>query len=284
MNREKLRNRKKIAKQKNLRNQKIEKLKQQAKELKQKIKKQTIDNIKNICIKNLKYVGSILNFLAPFVLSACITFGVFKLFGGGNPVVKDDITKYKKYSLSYQTNGNIEAYENYEENYWYSTELPENMLMLYYPWTLNDNGTYSRIIREYNVDNLQTTDLYKAILAQDVDYIINTFGNYKESQETSNHLYDNNDGYVVEANINIFDKGDFIKYSESDLKNILITISEIVIALGSAGIITKKRNFKLGSSIRRINNRYIITPISPLKQELKATKKKILTLEKGGKI
>lgn len=271
----------KLQKKRKIQQAQLKNLEIQAKALEEKINKQRKENIKNSCIKNLKIFGSFCNYIAPYILAGTITFTGFKVFAGGNPIVKDDIVKYKKYTLSYQTDKEINANETYEENYWFSDTLPSNELTLYYPWTANDDGTYSRIIREYNIGPLKTTDLYNAILEQNIDYILETFSDYNEEKETSNYIYDN-DGFIIDASINMFDKEDIIKYSESDLKNILITISEIAITIAAGLIINKVRDFDLSYSVTRIKDRYRITSIEPLQNQLNSINNKILSLKRGG--
>lgn len=266
----------------------LEELKLKALELESRIIEQKKENFKQLNIRNLKIFANACNFAAPFVISAGITVGVFRLFGGGLPFHSDEITKYKAYNLDFQTDGYVTMDDEYRTNRWFDDSLPSNTLVVYTPWEEQD-GKYVRFKREYDIGKLTTIDLYNAVLDEDYNYISENLKEYKEEKQVVNEIdqKDDND-YFFEASLHMLDKEDVLKYNETDLKNMVITIIELVLGLGIGGAIAYFRDFEFFYELRRVNNNYSykISSIKPMKQELKDTNEKILSLTrtKGGKI
>ena len=165
------------SKRNKIRNEQIRKLKAlklEAHELELRIEKQKRENFKQFNIRNLKVFANVCNFVAPFVLSAGITVGAFRLFGGGLPFHIDEITKYKVYNLDFQTDGYVIMDEGYRTNGLLDEPLPSNSLVVYTPWE-EQEGEYVRFRREYVIDKLTTLDLYNAVLDEDYNYIFENF-------------------------------------------------------------------------------------------------------------
>lgn len=263
--------------------QKLENLKQEALNLKEEINKIKKENTKKICIKNLKIFGNVCNFLCPFVIVAGVSVCSVVAFRGGLPFKKDEITKYKRIALEYQSDGFINSEEHYEINDWLSTTLPKSEVKIYSPWSLTQDGNYSRTIRTYSTDKLINLNLYNAVLSQDIEYFSKNFSNYKEEIEFTNKKQVVNDSYIIKSNLHIIDKDDKLVLEESDIKNYNVTICELLATLGLGMLIAYKRNFRINDEIRYIKSGYKIKPIKLLKEELKMKEKKILSLTKGGK-
>lgn len=264
----------------------LEELRSKALELESKITKQRIENFKQLNIRNLKIFANACNFAAPFVISAGITVGVFRLFGGGLPFHSDEITKYKAYNLDFQTNGYVTMDDKYRTNRWFENSLPSNTLLVYTPWEEQD-GQYVRFKREYDVGKLTTLDLYNAVLNEDYNYISENLKDYKEEKQVVNKK-DPTDGnnYFFEASLHMLDEEDVLKYNETDLKNMVITIIELVLGLGIGGAIAYFRDFEFLYELREVNDNYSskILSIKPMKKELKDINEKILSITrtKGG--
>ncbi len=185
--------------------------------------------------RNIDFVGTTCKLLAPFVITAGITVGVFKVFGGGFPFHRDAKIEYKTYSLDYSSIGYVSTDEEYKTNMDYQYSLPSNSLVIYTPWVY-ENGQYIRFKREYNLDNTVILNLFDAVLAEDYEYVSENLKVYRESKQIANRIDVNEyNGYFFEASLNTQDKADFLKYSETELKNIIITIVEMIITL-SVGI------------------------------------------------
>lgn len=265
----------------------LEELKSKALQLESKIIEQKKENFKQLNIRNLKVFVSTCNFLAPFVISANIIIGLFSLFYGGLPFYLDEITKYKVYNLDYQTNGDIAMDDEYITNRWVDNSLPENTLVTYTPWELQD-GQYVRYKREYDVGKLITLDLIGAVIDEDYNYITENLEKYKEEKQVTNEINSTEDNnYFLEASLHMLDKENVLKYNETDLKNKVITIIELVLSLGIGGLIAYYRDFSYLYALKRIKNNYIerIEPLESMKQELKETNEKVLSLSKtkGGR-
>lgn len=261
---------------------KLEELKSKALALEVDISIQKKDNFKQLNIRNLKVFKSICNFAAPFVVSSGIAVSGFAVFGGGFPFYTDEITKYKIYNLDFQTNGNVTMNDSYVESKWYV--VPSNSLVVYTSWEKQDDK-YIRFKKEYDIGKLTTLDLYNAVLDENYDYICDNLKNYKEEKQITNKIDSEEDNnYFFEASLHILDKEDNLKYNESDLKNMIITIMELGLALGVGALVTHFRKFDF-TELDIINN--IIKEknscIKSMKQELEDTNAKILSITKGSK-
>lgn len=265
----------------------LEELKSKALELESRISEQKKENFKQLNIRNLKVFANACNFAAPFVISAGLTVGVFRLFGGGLPFHSDEIIKYKAYNMDFQTKGYVTMDDEYRTNRWFDDSLPSNTLVVYTPWE-EQEGQYVRFKREYEIEKLTSLDLYNAVLDEDYNFISENLKKYKEEKQVVNEIDDTDEnGYFFEASLHMLDKEDVLKYNETDLKNMVITIIELVLGLGIGGAIAYFRDFEFLYELRRVNDNYSykISPIKPMKQELKGTNEKILSLTrvKGGK-
>lgn len=260
----------------------LKELKQKKFELEREIDEQKRKNTKNKYIKNVKIFGSICNFITPFVIATSIYTGFIKVIGGGFPFVKDDFSKYKKYSLEYQTDGTINMEENYVYSWWFSKSLPSNKLKIYFPWTQDEDGNYSRVIETYSVGKLDTNDLYHAVLAQNINYITENYPNPKKETETTNQNQEQDNLHIIEASLYRMDKSDILEVEETNSDNNIITAINLVAGLGTGAYIAHKREFKLKNATKEIKENYKQVPIEPLQEELNQTRNKILSLTKGG--
>ena len=254
-------------------------------ELQKKLDKQKKEKFKQLNIRNLKVFGKTCNFLVPFVLCGCITVGAFKIFGGGFPFVTDKIEKYKLYDLDFDSKGYVSMNEEYT-NFGILSVLDKNELVVYSPWKKTDNG-YSRTKREYKVKTIKSLELFDAVLNEDYSYIKDNITDFEEEVQTSNEIDEESNNYIIQASLRMLDKTDFITFDETELKNIIITIVEIVLGLGIPSIIAWRRDFEYLYEIKYINEDYQekIKPYKSIKAELNETNNKILSLskKKGGR-
>lgn len=264
----------------------LQELREKAIQLEKRISEQKIENFKQLNIRNLRVFGNTCNFIAPFVISAGLTVGAFRLFGGGLPFHSDEIVKYKAYNLDYKTNGYVTMDESYRTNRWFDDSLPSNELTIYTPWEFKDNQ-YMRYKREYDIRKLNTLDLFDAVLEEDYAYITNNIKEYKEEIQVANSIEETEgQDYFFEASLHMLDKEDVLKYNETNLKNTIITIIELVFGLGIGGAIAYFRDFEYLWELKdaNIDYHYRIKAIKPMQEELVATNEKILSLsrKKGG--
>ena len=263
----------------------LQDLREKTIQLEKQIAEQRVENFKQLNIRNLKIFGNTCNFVAPFVITAGLTVGVFKMFGGGLPFHTDEITKYKLYDLDYQTNGYVTMDESYRTNGLLYDNLPSNELTIYTPWKY-ENSQYTRYKREYDIDKLNSLELFNAVLEEDYSYIEENLKDYKEEKQTVNSIDETEKmDYFFEASLHMLDKNDTLKYNETDLKNIVITIVELILGLGIGGTIAYFRDFEYLWELKRTNNdyNYRIKAIKPMQEELALTNEKILSLSRTKK-
>lgn len=265
----------------------LQDLKEKKLQLERQISEQKAENFKQLNIRNLKIFGNTCNFVAPFVITAGLTVGLFKMFGGGLPFHRDEITKYKLYDLDYQSNGYVAMDESYRTDGVFNN-LPSNKLTIYTPWKYEDNQ-YIRYKREYDVDKLSSLELFNAILEEDYSYIEENMKDYKEEIQTVNRIDETEKtDYFFDASLHMLDKNDTLKYNETDSKNISITVTELIFVLGIGALLAHYRNFDYLYELSWINDdyNYEIEAIKPMQEELALTNEKILSLSriKEGKI
>ena len=288
MNKRKKRDFEQRKKERQLKIKELRELQDKAFQLEKELELRKSERIKELNIRNLKIFMNTCNFLAPFVLTAGLTVGGIKLFGLGLPIHTDKIINYKVYSLEYQTGGIVSMDEEYKTNRWFDDELPANKLTIYTPWELEDNR-YFRYKLNYTLGKLENLDLFNALLTEDYFYIKSNIGDNikygsQERQETENVQDVENSEYYFKANLTVLDEEDTLVYDETNLKNILVSISELLITGGIGVFCTRFRKFKYTDEIRKINNGYKekINDIQVLEHELESTNKKILALQRKG--
>ncbi len=290
MSNRKTRNQKQQSEQRRIKERKsqikeLQNLREKTIQLEKQIAEQRAENFKQLNIRNLKIFGNTCNFVAPFVITAGLTVGVFKMCGGGLPFHTDKITKYKLYDLDYQTNGYVTMDESYRTNGLFDDNLPSNELTIYTPWKC-ENSQYTRYKREYDIDKLNSLELFNAVLEEDYSYIEENLKDYKEEKQTVNSIDETEKmDYFFEASLHMLDKNDTLKYNETDLKNIVITIVELILGLGIGGTIAYFRDFEYLWELKRTNNdyNYRIKAIKPMQEELALTNEKILSLSRTKK-
>ena len=225
------------------------------------------NKIKNFHIRNLKVFEATCKFTAPFAIFTGIFIGVVNFFGGGLPFHKDDIPSYKVYSLELNNN-EIETYEGY-----YPLGIFDS---------LQKNGEYTRFKREYNFYDSVTLSLYNAIIESNYDYVKETLKDYKEEIQKTNIINNENNDYIVEASIHLFDKEDILFCKEEDIKNIFVTLVEMIFGSVFGYIINRLRRFNYCSKLQKINDEYYleIALFNETKKELSDVNKKILSLKR----
>ena len=172
--------------------------------------------------------------------------------------------------------------EEYRTNRWFDDSLPRNSLTIYTPWEQKDNQ-YVRLKREYDINSLTTLDLYNAVLAEDYEYIEENLKDYKEEKQVVSEIDSKiSNDYFFEASLHILDKEDVLKYNETDLKNIIITIIELVLGLAIGGVVAYRRDYEYLYFLEEINDSYRckIQATKLMQQELHETNETILSLTK----
>lgn len=228
-------------------------------------------------IRNLKIFGSCCNFLSPYVICGGMTLGLFVGFDSGTPFVIDEFNKYKTYYLNYETDDLIE----YQENYEYNIDS-KNILKITTPWTLNKDGNYERVIKDYNVKDNSDKILIDKLLAKDMKYIDEHYKSHElEKEITNKKLFETND-YIINANLTVMDKEDILSVKESETDNKNLAKTELFICLSTGTFAAFLRKFRLKKSINSINSEYkhYLDYLSKLEGNLANEKEKIKVLMK----
>lgn len=228
----------------------LQKLKREAELLDTKINvlKKQILIMKNR--RNIKILGTICNYSIPYVVSATIAISVLCFFEQGFPFIKDNVTKEKKYILDYQDKNNIYCEEFYQDSS-SDFELQENKLIYYSSWNLVKEGVYQRQKITYKISEECNRDLLDAILNEDIYYIFNNIDDYTLETEVSTIVPINNEAQV-QAFLNFYDKNDYIEVAESNLRNTIVTLSELIFTIAVGLIVQKNRKFNLKEKINDI--------------------------------
>ena len=240
--------------------------------------------IKNACLKNLKIFGSVCNFIMPFVITSGITVSGLNFLGFG--LIKDNIRKEKRYTLDYETNGNIESEEHYSMNNIFGPTLSDNELTIYSPWTLTEDNLYERTIKTFDINyNTSSVSLYNAILNEDIERIEEIYPNYTLETETTNQISSINDDYIIDAYLDFLDSNDILTYKENSSANNFVTFFELLVCLGIPSFISYRRSFSLIDSIKNINKKYESQKeeLRDLYEQLDQKQKRITNLSNGGK-
>lgn len=231
---------------------------------------------KSLVIKNLKLFGSVCNFITPYILCSGLTIGLCKFINMGYPFVIDEFNKYKTYSLSYETDVLIE----YKENYEYKID-PDNILKITTPWELNKDGRYERIVKEYDVEDVEDKIIIDKLLTKDIDYIDKHYKSTELNKEIINQQLSDND-YIISANLTVMDKEEFLPVKETEDENKVNTVSECMSSFIYGTILVLLRKFKLKKALNDINleYQYSVNYLYKLQSELKKEKEKIKVLMK----
>ena len=187
---------------------------------------------KSYHIRNLSICKRTIRLLLPVFITSGLTIGGFKLFGGGYPFYQDQNKKYKTYNLDYKSSSYSELEESYKKAPWYDYQLPDSNLTIYTPWEEKE-GSYVRTKREYEFSGYDLLEVYNAVINEDYDYLIESLSNYTEEVQKSNtKLFDDeNNKVTVDASIHGRDKSDYILTPESNSKNLVVTILELIIIM-----------------------------------------------------
>ena len=236
--------------------QELKVLEDKLQELKEEKRARQIRNLKNLGIRNLKFFGYACNFIMPYVVTAGITIGAFKIFNGGLPFAKDDIIKYKMINLESDASENILVEEKYQENHWYSDAIPLSSLQIVYPWIESPGVGYTQVTRYYDVST--STELINAIIEKNIEKINELLPKYDEEIKQTNEYKNTDEKPTIIANIHFLNKKDVLKYSESDLKNIIITSTEILLTFIIGSIVAYFRHFNIIIYIKDTNKKYKI--------------------------
>lgn len=192
-------------------------MKKEVEDLERQIKYNKLVNLKNALIRETLINGRRLQWLAPFILTACITAGGAKLIGMGFPFYMDDIEEFLYTKKEFDNTGNI----RYEEQYGKFDSIT-HQINHYTKWEDAGNGFYERRVESYQLSDI-TDETVLQLFDKDNLTISDIFGNKVSSvKETKNNLTEEElmQGEYIEATIYKKDENDYIMVKESIDDNI----------------------------------------------------------------
>lgn len=213
-------------------NQKKELLLQLKKEitnLEKQLQHPKLTNLKINTIKNLKISSHILISMTPFILTASLIAGIFKLIGLGFPFYYgDNITKISSILKEFDSLGNI----RYEQQY---NQFPDttNLLNYYTPWEQTPNKLYTRTIETYKIKDLTEEDILELFTNPSLQLNTILGEPISKKQETKNNLSDKelHQKSYLQAIIYIQDTNDYIIRQETITENTTTTLLYILITI-----------------------------------------------------
>lgn len=203
-------------------------MKKEVEDLERQIKYNKLVNLKNALIRETLINGRRLQWLAPFVLTACITAGGAKLIGAGFPFYMDDIEEFLYTKKEFDNTGNI----RYEEQYGEFNSLT-HQINHYTKWEDAGNGFYTRRVESYKLSDI-TDETVLQLFDKDNLTISDIFGNKVSSvKETKNNLTEEElmQEEYLEATIYKKDENDYIIVKESIDDNIVMSLLYFSITL-----------------------------------------------------
>jgi hypothetical protein len=212
--------------------------------------------------------------LAPYVLATGITLGAFAHFDK-TPFVINDCKRELQIRKEIDSLGNIRCEEQYDR-FNDTTEY----FTYYGKWKQNEDGFYSREVRDYNVHNITEESVMEIIDNMDTISLDDLFGgpstiriekkNFISKEEKDSDAY-------FQTVVFSRDENDYIIAKEKVEDNIAYTVAFLFCNLGSwkiTDLICKHFfPFDFGESVRNIRNKYPTVYKEELQSKLKIKKR-----------
>ena len=233
------------------------------------MKHSKISNLKVNMLRGLKISLRAGQLVAPYVLTAGITFGAFAALGGA-PFIKDDQKKKLEMKKELDSFGNIRYEQQYD-----SFDSSKGTISYIGEWKKQDNEFYSREIKTYATENVEEDIVTKIINDIDITSLEDVFGNPISSKiETQNNLTDEEiqtQPYLEAIIYSKFDD-DFIIVKEKTGDNIALTLVwflvTILAELIPLFIRSEVSSFDFEYCVDRIKEKYPLVDTNELARKL----------------
>lgn len=244
----------------------LDKLKQEINEITKEIEISKKKNKKNFKIRNLKISLRLMQFVTPFVLISGISFFGFKAINF-TPFHLDDVKAYSNVMKEIDQDSNITTYKSYED---FNDQY--NKLYLYCAWHKNEDDSYSRNIKVYDL-NEESIEYILELLEEDPLNINNILDNPKKiltesTIQIDEYISDNKPS--LKAIIYSEDKNDFIIIKEAFESERASDIIYIIINFIFYSIWLLNSKFK--DHIQKIKTEYKCINTKTLTKKLKIRK------------
>lgn len=244
-------------------------MKKDIEDLEHKIKFSQFSNLKIKTVRNLKISLRAMQLIAPYVLTAGLIAGGFKLLGGC-PFYRDIKQQNLNTMKEFDNLGNIRYEEQYSD-----FSSASDMLYFYGKWERSDNGFYTRTVEKYKLEKLtedEIKDLFEKEKVSLQDILGTPISSFQESNNNVPEEEIEKENYF-QAIIYRENEEDYILVRESVSENILITILYIcVTGLGELlplYIRSEVSSFDFENCVSNIKERYQPVDIPTLTKKLK---------------
>lgn len=248
-------------------------MKEEIDSLEKQLKYFKLINLKMDLIKNAKITARVCQRVAPYVVSAGIVAGAFKLFGIGMPFYPNNEKCYSNKMMEYDDLGNIRYEQQYDE---FSHDY--NSLSIYSNWQKHEDGWYKRTVTTYKI-KVKTYEEVMNLINQDEVELENVLGECLSTIcETKNNLTEEelNEEPHIKVIMYDKDKNDYIIRKQPIIENVMITIFYVLFTMGVELIPWNYRkkvsSFNYNECVQRIKTKYQHADFEKLKLKLEIRK------------
>lgn len=255
------------------RKQMLLKMEKEMEELKNDIKISKKANLKNNMIRRLKISLRTGQLIAPYALTAGITFGTLNAFGL-TPFIIDDRKQNLQIKTEMDSLGNISYFDQYSD-----FDSTIGTISYTSKWKEQSNGFYERKIKIYSTENIKESIITEIINDADITSLDEVFGAPISSGiETKNNLKDEeiNANPFLQAIIYSESENDFIVVKETatdDYAETSLWITSNLLFDLIIWIVRKKySSFNYNECVDEIEKNYPLIDTKELTQKLKIRK------------
>ncbi len=230
-------------------------MKKDVESLERQIKYSRLTNLKISSVKNLKITARALQLVAPYVLTAGVVIGGFCLIDE-TPFYRDERKIYSSTMTEFDNLDNI----RYEQKYGDFNQ--DNVFNHYSQWELQEDGSYTRTIKTYNIKEKTYDELVNLLHKENLS-LEDVFGESTSTiKETKNNLSDDeiNEEAFMQAVIYNKDKEDYIIGKETMSENIsfsaLCVVLTVIAELIPAYIRDEFSSFSFAECVENIKEKY----------------------------
>lgn len=236
--------------------------------------------------KNRTIMKSMVKFATPILISSVVVYGSGIVGGFGRPFVIDKEKSSKVYTLEVDQSLGLSTEETYK-NITRNTHIPNSTFSITTPW-VEVNNKYERNVYKYEEKELKDIDLYNAFITKDYDYILNNYSFKSSKVETSNNINANNNT-EISAKLYIVDSNDNIYVSETSVRNLMVTLFEMLTVIATSSLIILGIKDKIFIDITRDVYEYdqdkknyykVLKKIETINSKIDLMKKKVKKYEK----
>lgn len=236
--------------------------------------------------KNRTIMESMVKFATPILISSVVVYGSGIVGGFGRPFVIDKEKLSKVYTLEVDQSLGLSTEETYK-NITRNTHIPNSTFSITTPW-VEVNNKYERNVYKYEEKELKDIDLYNAFITKDYDYILNNYSFKSSKVETSNNINANNNT-EISAKLYIVDSNDNIYVSETSVRNLMVTLFEMLTVIATSSLIILGIKDKIFIDITRDVYEYdqdkknyykVLKKIETINSKIDLMKKKVKKYEK----